>query len=75
MEEKLKELLDMYELRLFEAQKERDEIRAKIKFCKNHNFEEEVRIQRVKLDALQMVLYSMEEFHRDVKELYNAWMS
>ena len=75
MEEQIKKIIDRYEKEIHHYELEKTTLVERIKFCNIHQFHEEERIMRVKFDAMKEILMDLKELHREIKDLYNAWMS
>lgn len=75
MEEKLKEILEKYDLQIMRFETQVEKLVAKMDFCKSHNFEEEFRITNVEYQAVNMCAYRFREMHKEVSDLLNAWES
>lgn len=75
MEEKLKQILDHYEEKIEEYEKEVENLIAKMEFYKAHNFQEEFRVANVEYQALNICVYRWREMHKEIKDVLNAWLS
>ena len=75
MEEKLQEILNDYLEDIERYKTERDKLISRIDFCQTHKFEEEVRITKVKFDAVNMAIYRWENMHKEIQELLYKWQS
>lgn len=75
MEEKLKQILDNYDEQIFRYENQVQEFTNRIEFCKIHNFYEEERITRVKLDSIEMVVFRWRKMQEEIKDVLNAWLS
>ena len=75
MEEKFQDILNEYDIQISRYEKEIDNLESKEQFCIDHNFEEERRIIRIKLDKMNMVIYRWRKMHQELQELLNKWLS
>lgn len=51
---------------------ERDNLRNKIRFCSQHQFEEEQRIANIKLNACESIIYEFQEMIDKLSEIVKA---
>jgi hypothetical protein len=75
MEEKLKDILEYYEENIERYETDVANIIAKMRFCKDHDFDEEYRIANVKYQALNMCVYRWREMYTDIENLINEQQS
>jgi hypothetical protein len=75
LETRLKEILESHASTVERYKSERDELRNRAMFCREHNFEEERRITLIKLEQTGMLFYEYESMFNDVNEAINLWNS
>lgn len=75
MEEKLKEILERAIEENERLENKVEVLRNKINFCSTHKFEEEVRIARIELNAIEMPVYRQGKIIKEIQSLLNAWNS
>jgi hypothetical protein len=75
MEEKLKQILDRYELRISSYEEQKEKLLSKIDWCNQHNFKEEKRIANVELSAISFPIFEFRNMHKEIKEVLNAQQS
>ena len=75
LEERLGQILEDHANNVARYQKEIDDLYSKIKFCHEHNFEEEKRITVIKTSQMDMLLYEYKDLFNKVKEAINDWNS
>lgn len=54
---------------------EEEKLIQKIRFCQEHNFEEEERIARVKYNAMNMMLYNYKDMFDKIQKVIDQWNS
>lgn len=75
MEEKLKEILERAIEDNERLESKVEILRNKINFCSTHKFEEEVRIARIELNAIEMPSYKQGIVIKELQSLLNDWNS
>ena len=75
MEEKLQEIINEADKDWHRSETKITNLRNKIDFCINHNFNEEARIARIELGAIEMIVYRQGRTIKDLQDLLNAWNS
>lgn len=75
MEEKLQEILNKAKEDNLRLEEKVNGLRNKINFCSTHKFEEEVRIARIELNAIEMPAYRQGKIIEEIQALLNAWNS
>jgi len=51
----------------------RDNLRNKIRFCNQHNFEEEIRIAQSELKYFEGIIYDCEQFIKNLKIIVKSY--
>ena len=64
----LKEILESHASTVERYKSERDGLRNRAMFCREHKFEEEQRITLIKLEQMEMLFYEYESMFNDVNE-------
>lgn len=75
MEDKLQSLINEHTTEVQRFRAEDKALRAHINFCKEHKFEEEVRIDLIKLVTSQGVLNFYENLVDSLQEMLDTWNS
>ena len=75
MEEKLRGILNHYEGNIQSHERKRDNLLYKINFCKDHNFEEEVRVLWVEFNSVNCILNQFREMHEEITLMLDTWES
>jgi hypothetical protein len=75
MEEKLKEILDRYELTILDYEQQKEKLLSKIDWCNQHDLKEEKRIANVELKAISFLIFEFRNMHIEIKDVLNAWLS
>jgi hypothetical protein len=75
MEEKIQEIINEGQKQVDYEETKVSNLRSRIAFCKAHNFEEEERVARLKLDAKEMVVYRYSQTLKELQDTLNAWNS
>ena len=75
MEEKLQEIIDDSKENVARAETRVTALRNKIEFCQLHNFNEEERIARLKLEECEMLTYRYGQTIKQLQDMLNAWNS
>lgn len=75
MEEKLKEIIEKAVEDNLRLEEKVSFLRSKINFCSTHKFEEEVRISRIELNAIEMPAYRQGKIIEELQSMLNAWLS
>ena len=73
MEKDLKEIIRQAENDIIGWTKIRDILRNKVRFCREHKFEEEVRITQSELKHFQGTIYDYEYFIKDLKIILKSY--
>lgn len=69
MQEKINSILNNYEEKIERYEQQIEKLISKMDFCKEHNFQEELRIAHVEYNALNMCVYRWREMHKEIKDL------
>lgn len=72
MEKEIKSLIKKYKNDLYTWEQRRHDLRTKIKFCTEHNFNEEIRISLVTLNAIEPIIYDYNEFIEHLEKIINC---
>ena len=75
MEEKLKEIIEKALEDNLRLEEKISVLRNKINFCSTHKFEEEVRIARIELNAIEMPAYRQGKIIEELQSMLNDWLS
>jgi len=75
MEEKLRGILNHYEGKIQAHETIQDNVLFKMNFCKDHNFNEEVRVLSVQYLSIDLILSQFRTMHKEITELLNSWES
>ncbi len=75
MEEKLQEILNQHSENIEMYKKRNEKLTISIEFFKEHDFKEEERIARLKLNTIDMMLYRYEMLHSEIQDVLNKWQS
>ena len=75
MKEKLQQILDNYTYTIASYKKEVEMLKARKEFCKQHNFDEEVRITIIKLHSMEYLYNEFVRMHSEITQLLNDWQS
>lgn len=69
MKEQIINILADFNSQIERAEKQITDLEEKVRFCKEHFFEEEERIARVKLDAIDMTVYRWRKMYDEIKDV------
>lgn len=75
MEEKIQEIINDGKENVERAETTVTNLRNRIDFCQAHKFAEEERVARLKLDAMEMVVYRYAQTLKEFQDTLNAWNS
>jgi len=75
MEEKIQEIINDGKENVERAETTVTNLRNRIDFCQVHKFAEEERVARLKLDAMEMVVYRYRQTLKQFQDTLNAWNS
>jgi len=75
LSEKLTEILADNADTIGRYKEEEERLIGKLRFCSEHNFEEEKRITMVKYNAMNMILYNYKEMYDKVQKAIDNWNS
>ena len=75
MEEKIQEIINDGKENVERAEATVTNLRNRIDFCQVHKFAEEERVARLKLDAMEMVVYRYGQTLKRFQDTLNAWNS
>ena len=75
LSEKFDEILGDHADNIRRYKEEEEKLIGKIRFCSEHNFEEEKRITMVKYNAMNMMLYNYKEMFDKIQKAIDDWNS
>jgi hypothetical protein len=75
LSEKLTEILADNADTIRRYKEEEEKLIGKLRFCSEHNFEEEKRITMVKYNAMNMMLYNYKEMYDKIQKAIDNWNS
>lgn len=73
LSEKIDEILADHADNIRRYKEEEENLIGKLRFCTEHNFEEEKRITMVKYNAMNMMLYNYKEMFDKIQKALDNW--
>lgn len=73
LSEKIDEILADHADNIRRYKEEEEKLIGKLRFCTEHNFEEEKRIAMVKYNAMNMMLYNYKEMFDKIQKALDNW--
>ena len=69
-QEKLKSIINDYDVQIDRHEKEVEDLRSKILFYTAHNLQEEYRIANIKLGSIELIVYRWRSMYNHILDLY-----
>lgn len=75
MEEKIQSILENHSEQLARHESVLENLEARMKFCSEHNLQEELRITHVKYDAANLAVYRWGKMFKEIQDVLDCWNS